>query len=643
MEKQFRDLATRVCEALHDSNETGLILLAGPAHRGVDVLHALTHSCDRIAWTWWTVAESPPSPPGSSADRPSVLLVTGFESLPEDEVRARAARLLQGTASWTAQGGKAVVWVPVDASDTLHEALGEHAAQVSLELDIPEAIAPLDPDLEARRRYAAQVLLTLGFRPLHSLASERYLRALEDFFVEPTVMTDQGPLPVLTWAQSTHSGVLLGPAGGGKSICLAAIALARARACEENPVGSGLSILASARDILPRLEADEPGSPAEILSTCAATTWDDPQRIQTWAAGGCLQLLVDDIDALDETSSRRLGAWLQDLRSSYPRMGVIVSGRHPMADLGDEWRTGRILPFSGDQVEGYANRYFRLVEPAYRTQLTSSLLESLEEAPWLRDIAAHPFYLLSLCMLVARQGSLPRVRVRILEFLIESMLSRWEIGGASDWTQRALREEIHDDLSQLALNLKLNDTTEFGTEDIREVAQRTRVSPETIVTAETLLQAPLQAGIVKATKPGRYTFVHSAFQDYLAVEPIVGDIEHGVERLTPHLTDPAWRDLIVLGAGMAVRRHSWKVPDLLHAIWPDETESNDDAEPHRAERLALALDAILEAEQDSETLAHWMKRADRALETMDPAAHAGRSMLEAAIGRVARRIETTEG
>ncbi len=628
----------RVVDVILDRSRRGLILLTGPSHRAVDALYQLARECrDETGAVWWKLTNRPPLLP----KRPSLLLVHGFDSLPPEAIPSLVPSLLAAHDRCSDTAGSTILWLPLESREALVSLLTESGADISLSICLSDEVIPVDLDLEARRRYAAQVLLTLAYRPLHPMANERFVRALDDFFVPPTVMTHRGRIDLMEWSLEASSGFLAGPSGGGKSVSMAALALARARTCDDNPVGATLAVLTNALDVMKALGEDDTPGLGAVLSSCGAVTWDEPERIDGWATVGQIQLLVDGVDALDATASSRFRHWLKDVRTAYPRVSMILAGRELASALPGEWETVRLEPFSRDQIASYTERYFTLIAPQHRKRHVSGLLHAVDRTPWLREIASHPFHLLSLCVLVARQGVLPRVRVRILEFLVESMLSRWEMGGASDRSQRALREQIHDELSYLALQKKLDGGTTFDMDDIRRVVERSSGSTGVTVDAETLLQAPLEAGLVTEIAAGRYAFAHTAFFDYLAVEPIVGDIEQGVSRLACHIPDPSWDNLIVLAAGMAVRRYSWTLSQLLEAIWPETAESRATLHDERAHRLALALDVLLEAEQDEAILRSWLALAAEAPGEENASGSQGDlAVLKGAKERVSRRLES---
>ena len=615
----FEKQVAAVAGVLEDSSRSGLILIVGPGHRAVDGLHAISRELgDDTPCAWWHLEEEAPSPIQTAPGVTPLLLIHGLESMEAETIARAVDTVLDISAHWMNLGWHSLLWVPPEVAAAVASSLPEGDPRVALRLAFDEEDVPLDLDLEAKRRFAAQVLLTLSYRPLHPLANERFLRAVEDFYVEPRVTAEEGEEDLVKWARSVKWGFLEGPPGGGKSIALAVIALDCARTCSANPVGASLPVFASAGDIASALEAGEDITPGAILSSRGAITWDDPERMQAWLQSGAVLLLLDGIDRVEDALEGRFWSWLKSLHADHPGVLVILSGRNVPIELPRGWVRARLEPFSESQIAAYASQFFALIAPQYRERHATNLLDALERKPWLAEMARHPFHLLSLCLLVTRQGVLPRVRVRVVEFLVESMLSRWEIGGASDWKQRALREQIHDELSQLALRQRMSGSTTFSLEDVEAVVSRVREGPETSeVSAETLLRAPLEAGLVEKTSHDRYSFTHPAFFDYLAVEPIVGDIAQGVSRLAEHLPDRSWDNLVILAAGMAVRRYSWKLPQLLKVIWPEDAQERQALAQERLHRLALALEVLLEAEQDRETLMPWLVLASAALTEHD--------------------------
>lgn len=414
------------------------------------------------------------------------------------------------------------------------------------------------------------------------LAGRRAADSLEGELGELRALPTEAPaLPVEEAVGNFPRVVVLGDPGSGKSTLLKYLALRLAKEPDAPlPILAPLNAFADAltKDPDLSLQAFLPvyfaGLSAELGSLA-------PLLDLAIARGQALVLL----DGLDEVQQHRahLATKVERFASDVISHGgkIIVSSRivgYREAPLNaHDWRIYTLLDFDRAAIETFAQKWCLAFErgtlgntpeaEASAERERQGLLDALDAKPGVARLASNPL-LLTILALIKRQGvNLPNRRVELYELYLKTLITSWSRARALD--KRPVGPELDylqtvAVLSPLALWLREeNPTAGLVTQErlIEWLAAYYQGDDWGLKRGEALKHATefltsvrRYSNLLLERGQGRYGFIHLTFEEALAARGIVQrgqlDLKDSLSLIQEHLTDPAWRETILLAVGV---------------------------------------------------------------------------------------------
>jgi len=414
------------------------------------------------------------------------------------------------------------------------------------------------------------------------LAGRGAAASLEDELGELRALPSEAPaLPVEAAVGQFPRVVVLGDPGSGKSTLLKYLALSLA----QNPAAP-LPILAPLNAFADALLKDPDLSlqaflPVYFAGLSAELGGLAPLLDLALAQGQALVLL----DGLDEVQQGRahLATKVERFAGDVISHGgkVIVSSRivgYREAPLNaHDWRLYTLLDFDRSNIETFAGKWCLAFErgtlgdtpeaKASAERERQGLLDALDANPGVARLAANPL-LLTILALIKRQGvNLPNRRVELYELYLKTLITSWSRARALD--KRPVGPEMDylqtiAVLSPLALWLREeNPTAGLVTQErlIEWLAAYYQGDDWGLKRGEALKHATeflssvrRYSNLLLERGQGRYGFIHLTFEEALAARGIVQrdqlDLQDSLALIQAHLTDPTWRETILLAVGV---------------------------------------------------------------------------------------------
>jgi len=414
------------------------------------------------------------------------------------------------------------------------------------------------------------------------LAGRGAAASLEDELGELRALPSEAPaLPVEAAVGQFPRVVVLGDPGSGKSTLLKYLALSLAQTPDAPlPILAPLNAFADALLKDPDLSL-QAFLPVYFAGLSAELGGLAPLLDLALAQGQALVLL----DGLDEVQQGRahLATKVERFAADVISHGgkVIVSSRivgYREAPLNaHDWRLYTLLDFDRPAIETFARQWCLAFErgtlgdtpeaEASAERERQGLLDALDANPGVARLAANPL-LLTILALIKRQGvNLPNRRVELYELYLKTLITSWSRARALD--KRPVGPELDylqtiAVLSPLALWLREeNPTAGLVTQErlIEWLAAYYQGDDWGLKRGEALKHAAdflssvrHYSNLLLERGQGRYGFIHLTFEEALAARGIVQRSQLGLQDslalIQAHLTDPAWRETILLAVGV---------------------------------------------------------------------------------------------
>ncbi|MCP4542439.1 MAG: SUMF1/EgtB/PvdO family nonheme iron enzyme [Chloroflexi bacterium] len=299
-------------------------------------------------------------------------------------------------------------------------------------------------------------------------------------------------------------------------------------------------------------------------------------------AQGQAVILLDGLDEVQRGRSHlaaKVEAFARDVSGRGNR--VVVTSRvvgyreSPLAPK--EWALYTLLDFDRNAIERFAVRWCAAFEtgtlgdtPEARAAAEAerkSLLQAIDANPGVARLASNPL-LLTILALIKRQGvSLPNRRVELYELYLKTLITAWskaraldkrQVGPEMDYLQILmvlgplalwLREE-NPTAGLVSEQALLGWLTDYFMGEEWELPR----GPAAERAREFLNSVRRYSNLVLERGRGQYGFIHLTFEEMLAAYGVVQlgqlDLGESIAVIRQHLTDPAWRETILLAVGI---------------------------------------------------------------------------------------------
>lgn len=626
----------RAVEALERAHRLALILLVGPNDRANEAreqlagllpphLHARSYRIDRQGPDILSFAES-------LADPFPIVFIHGFERLPPEQREDIEGRLNLLRDAFAHHHLGLIFWLPRDTLESFLQHCPDLFAWRSLLDEVDGSELPVSPIVAARRGYLSRLL--------------RQIPLPEVLVSIQAAAPDRSSLPIdfQEWAVKTRRGLVVGPAGSGKTTALRVLAHRLADHAYDDATRPAPVLLHGG--VIP---------PASRFDT--DTIWPRgvdlelaPDVLSTLAQTGQLTILLDGLDEVPSRARVPLLHWIVRLTNTYPLLRMIIASRildtALLAGLSHDWEVVHMQKLTQEQAHELVRKLLALsgVDPEQRIDVSS-------KDP---SISRHPLFVRLLVANHLGAGHLPAQgqrglaldRVRFLSDLVARRLrdfdeatsryrdiapaGRADVVGYRDLRralQRIALAAMEAGTTRISRELLLSSFSAvprlFSTEAVRENAEYLLVS---------------RSGLLQE-EAGDFSFVHTSIQEYLAAECLVelrleylmefALLDKAPEVFETHVTDPRWSDVVAYTVALLETRYSAgrRLLDVLaeHALRIPE------ARP-RAAAFATLLGAALAVAVWSDTLASVLNAARLMIEDPSDATYA----LEPVVGEALR-------
>lgn len=365
-----------------------------------------------------------------------------------------------------------------------------------------------------------------------------------------------------------HSRLLItGLPGSGKTTLLQWIALTVARG--ELDSGNAQSdafvpFLVRLRSIrekgLPGI-AELPAYTASAVGSSAPAGWAEAKF-----ASGMAVLLVDGIDEIEPDERESVREWISQIRAAYPTAQIVVTSRPSAVDrkwLAEEgFSHAAVEPLGWEGIKQLIMHWHAAVTMCNgldelseeMRKMAGRLLSRIDQSPSLFNLARTPLLCALLCALhFERNEEIPRDRVTLYQACCTMLIDRRDkerrIAAAADFPlDTRPREYI---LQQFAYWLIKNGWSEVADGQVLDFlrSQLGRINVDDPPGPDELMRWMVErSGVVRRPAEGRISFIHRTFQEFLAAGAAVETGDTGV--LAEKGRDPAWREVVVLAAGL---------------------------------------------------------------------------------------------
>lgn len=273
---------------------------------------------------------------------------------------------------------------------------------------------------------------------------------------------------------------------------------------------------------------------------------------------GKLLILLDGLDEVPTVNTNDVISRIQNFVDRYYTNRFIVSCRTAAYRNNFQRFTDvKLADFDDTQIEQFIGNWFQseVDRQAGTAQKCWELLQKPEYAA-AKELAQTPLLLTFLCLIYDRSQNFPNNRSVLYKKALRILLEEWAA------EKRIVRDEIYQGLSTELEESLLSEIayTGFKTDKLffsqREVVEEIKtflagnLNAPKYLDGEAVLKAiAVQQGILVERAEDVFSFSHLTLQEYLTAQYIADN--NLIEQLvTSHLSNPRWREVFLLVAGL---------------------------------------------------------------------------------------------
>lgn len=381
---------------------------------------------------------------------------------------------------------------------------------------------------------------------------------------------NQQPIPAMQAVATIPKLMILGKPGSGKTTLLQHIAI---------KCNSG-ELLPDRVPIFIRLKNfAEDASVTDNLNLLSYISHElgrsniSKQQVETLLHHGKALILLDGLDELKQKDKGEVLKQIRKFSDEYYKNNFIITCRIGAVQYQfEEFTDIEIADFNSYQIEAFAEKWFvNVARNSHQTGklLAAVLIEKLQLTEnWeICELARTPLLLHLICSVFQVKSDFPAKRSDLYKQALDILLVRW------DKAKGIKRDDFYQ---ELPLHHKLKLLNQIATltfeqgqyffpqsnvqhyiVDYLRSLPNAQTDPEELqlISEGVLKSICVHSGLLVERARGIYSFSHLSFQEYLTARNIVASFEPQVlhlnlARLTSHITEPRWRKVFLLAAGM---------------------------------------------------------------------------------------------
>ena len=315
--------------------------------------------------------------------------------------------------------------------------------------------------------------------------------------------------------------------------------------------------------------------PPEEFPSLVAPTVAGAMPAKDWVhqrlESGNAVVMIDGVDEVAEAKRDDVRAWVKELSDTFPDVRLIVTSRPHAVEEGwleaGGFGEADLQPMGIGNIENFIDHWHRAVaeeverdEQAARLKaLAGNLRETVRSNRSIRRLTTNPLLCAVICALHRDTNEqLPEDRIELYERCCLMLLERRdpESGLAlTGYPRLKYRQKraLLDDLSYWMIKNEWTQVTAGSARDhlkkkLENLRTETKDGPPAM--AENVLGFFVErSAMLRQPVEGKIDFAHRTFQEFMAAQAAVDEGDIGV--LAKNATNPQWREVIVLGAGLA--------------------------------------------------------------------------------------------
>jgi hypothetical protein len=269
---------------------------------------------------------------------------------------------------------------------------------------------------------------------------------------------------------------------------------------------------------------------------------------------GELLILLDGLDEVPDANTNNVITTIQNFVDQHNENRFIISCRTAARTHFRQFTDIEIVEFDDQQIETFIQHWFS--DEPETAQECWQLLQQPEYAS-AKELGQTPLLLTFLCLVYDENQAFPTNRSRLYGDALRILLERWA-------AEKRLpnRRQIYENLSIENEEILLSEIAYFYfsedrlfynqgelTDQIKTFLMDSLNAPHYLDGEQILKTIEKEQGIFVERARGEYSFSHLTLQEYLTAKYIVDNNLVG-QVVKAHLTEPRWREVFLLMAGL---------------------------------------------------------------------------------------------